>query len=156
MFRLLSASHHQDLHNSLNQNLKMCYSWWDHLQHLWRQHVSAPISQPSSGLLLLLGPVRMNAPVSTAALGLLCHHTQPRFRSPVPRVKRQRSLTEAVRMSVGSTTRLPKTLKRLRAKASQQQIMRCTVSTSFMQNLQIGSPSSGLTQFPKPESAEVL
>jgi hypothetical protein len=29
MFRLLSASHHQALHNFLNQNMKKCYSWWD-------------------------------------------------------------------------------------------------------------------------------
>jgi hypothetical protein len=29
MFRLLSASHHQALHNFPNQNLKKCYSWWD-------------------------------------------------------------------------------------------------------------------------------
>jgi hypothetical protein len=55
-------------------------------------------------------------------------------------MKRQRSLTESVRMSVGSTSRLPKTLKRLRARASQQQIMCCTVSASFLQNLQVGSP----------------
>jgi hypothetical protein len=60
-----------------------------------------------------LGPVRMNAPARTAALGLLCnpkYYFQPRFRSPVTRMKRQRSLTEAVRMSVGSTSRILKTL----------------------------------------------
>jgi hypothetical protein len=60
-----------------------------------------------------LGPVSINSPVRTAALGLLCHPKfciQPRFRSPVPRMKRQRSLTVAVYMSVSSTTRIPKTL----------------------------------------------
>jgi hypothetical protein len=40
------------------------------------------------------------------------YYLQPTFRSPVPRMTRQRPLTEAVRMSVGSTSRLPKTLKR--------------------------------------------
>jgi hypothetical protein len=60
-------------------------------------------------------PVHINAPVSIAALGLLCnpkYYIQPRFRNPMPRMKRQRSLTEVVRTFVGLTTRLLKTLKR--------------------------------------------
>jgi hypothetical protein len=87
----------------------------------------------------------MNAPVSTTAIGLLCNRkycTQLRLRNPVPRMKRQRSLTEAVRISVGSTTRHPKTLRRWQANTSQWQIIRCTVSTSYLQNLQAGSPTN--------------
>jgi hypothetical protein len=86
----------------------------------------------------------MNAPVSTAAVGLLCNPKyciQPRFCNPVPRMKRQRSLTESVRMSVGSTARYPNTLKCWWVNASQQQIMCCTLSAS-LQDLQVGSPSN--------------
>jgi hypothetical protein len=100
---------------------------------------AAPLPPPP------LGPVSMIAPVSTAAVGLLCNPKyciQHRFHNPMPRMKRQRSLTEAVRMSFSSTTTYPKTLKHWRAIASQQQIMCCTVSASFMQNLQVGSPSN--------------
>jgi hypothetical protein len=92
------------------------------------------------------GPINKNAPVSTTAIGLLCNPKyciQPRFSNPVLRMKRQSFLTEAVRMSVSSTSRHPKTLKRWQAKALQQQIMCCTVSTSFLHNLQVGSPSNG-------------
>jgi hypothetical protein len=56
-----------------------------------------------------LGPVRITAMACTAALGLLCnpkYYIQLSFCSPVPRMRRQRSLTEAVRMSVGSTSRM--------------------------------------------------
>jgi hypothetical protein len=86
------------------------------------------------------GPISMNAPVSTTAIGLLCNPKyciQPKFHNPVPRMKRQRSLTEAVRMSVGSTTRYPKKLKHWWANALQQQIMCCAVSSSSSQNLQV-------------------
>jgi hypothetical protein len=78
-----------------------------------------------------LGPVSIIASVCTAALGVLCnpkYSIQPRFSSPVPRIKRQRSLTEAVLMSFGSTSRFPKTLKRWQANASQWQTMCCNVS----------------------------
>jgi hypothetical protein len=57
-------------------------------------------------------------------------------------MKRQRSLTEAVLISFGSTSGFPKTLKRWRANASQRQIICCTVSATFPQNLQVGSPSN--------------
>jgi hypothetical protein len=57
-------------------------------------------------------------------------------------MKRQSSLTEAVRMFVGSNSRVPKTLYRWRPKASQQQIMCCTVSVSFPQNLLVESLSN--------------
>jgi hypothetical protein len=70
---------------------------------------SSPPPPPS------LGPVSINSPVSAAAVGLLCnpkYYIQPRFSNPVPRMKRQRSLAEAVRMSVGSTSRYPETSKR--------------------------------------------
>jgi hypothetical protein len=67
---------------------------------------------------------------------------QHRFSSPVPLMKRQRSLTEAVFISFGVTFGFPKTLKRWRAKALQRQIICCTVSASFLQNLQVESPSN--------------
>jgi hypothetical protein len=52
-------------------------------------------------------------PGCTAAEGLLCnpkHYIQHRFSSPVPLIKRQRFLTEAVLISFGSTNGYPKTL----------------------------------------------
>ena len=55
-------------------------------------------------------------------------------------MKRQRSLSEAVLISFGSTNSFPKMLKRWRASASQQQVICCTVSVSILQNLQNGSP----------------
>jgi hypothetical protein len=59
-----------------------------------------------------LGPVRL-CPGCTAALGLLCnpkYSNQHRFNSPVPLIKRQRSYTEPVLISFGSTSEFPKTL----------------------------------------------
>ena len=77
----------------------------------------------------------------TTTLGLLYrpkHSIQHRFNNTVPLIKRQRSLTEAVLMSFGSTISFPKTLQRWRASASQQHIICCTVSVSILQNLQVG------------------
>jgi hypothetical protein len=54
----------------------------------------------------------------------------------VPRMNSQRSLTEAVRMSVGSTPRPPKDIITM---ASHQQIMYCTALASYLHNLQVGS-----------------
>jgi hypothetical protein len=45
-------------------------------------------------------------------------------------------------ISFGLTSRFPKTLKCWWANTSQQQIIYCTVSSSFLQNLQVGSPSN--------------
>jgi hypothetical protein len=59
-----------------------------------------------------LGPVSL-CPGCTSALGLLCspkHSIQHRFSNPVPLIKRQRSLTEAVLISFGSAVNFPKTL----------------------------------------------
>jgi hypothetical protein len=95
-------------------------------------------------LLLLWGPSPF-CPIITSALGLLYnpkHSTQHTFSSPVPRINRQRSLTEAVLISFGSTNRFPKTLQRWWANTSQHQTICCTVSVSFLQNLQVGSPSN--------------
>jgi hypothetical protein len=92
-----------------------------------------------------LGHISIIASVRTSASGLLCnlnYSIQHSFNSPVPLIKRQRSLTEAVLISFGSTTRFPMTLKRRQANASQRQIICCTVSASFLQNLQVGSPSN--------------
>jgi hypothetical protein len=61
-----------------------------------------------------VGPVSIIVPVSTSALGLSCdpkYSTQHRFSSPVPLTERQRSLTEVVLISFGSTSGFPKTLK---------------------------------------------
>jgi hypothetical protein len=58
---------------------------------------------------------RIIPPLCTVTLGLLWnpkYSIQHRFSSPVPRMKRQRSLTEAVLISFGSTSGFPKTLKR--------------------------------------------
>jgi hypothetical protein len=74
----------------------------------------------SSSSLLLLPPPPASGPVSlcagcTSDLGLLCspkHSIQHRFNNPVPLIKRQRSLTEAVLMSFGSAVSFPKTLQR--------------------------------------------
>ena len=60
----------------------------------------------------------------------------------MPLIKRHRSLTEAVFISFGSTSGFPKTLQLWRANASQQQIICCTVSVSFLHNLQVGSLSN--------------
>jgi hypothetical protein len=65
---------------------------------------------------------------------------QLRFSNPVPFIKRQRSLPEAVLISFGSINKFPKTLWRWWASTLQQQIVWCTVSVSFLQNLQVGSP----------------
>jgi hypothetical protein len=59
-----------------------------------------------------VGPVS-RCPGSTSALGLLCspkHSIQHRFNNPVPLIKGQRSLTEAVLISFGSASSFPKTL----------------------------------------------
>jgi hypothetical protein len=50
------------------------------------------------------------APQPMAYCATLNTLMQLRLHCPVPRMKRQRSLTETVRMSVGSTTRLPKNI----------------------------------------------
>ena len=87
-----------------------------------------------------LGPVTL-CPRCTSALGLLCnpkYSNQYTFNNPLPLIKRHRSLTEAVLISFGPTNGFPKTLQRWRANASQQQIICCTVSVSFLQNLQWG------------------
>jgi hypothetical protein len=60
----------------------------------------------------------------------------------MPLMKRQRSLTVTARITLGSKTESPKTLKRWRAVASQQQMICCTVSASCPHNLQTGSPSN--------------
>jgi hypothetical protein len=70
----------------------------------------------------------------------LNYFVQHRFSSPVPLIKKQRSLTEAVLISLGFTTESPKTLKRQQAIPLQWQIICCTVLTSCLQNLQAGSP----------------
>jgi hypothetical protein len=52
-------------------------------------------------------------PGCTSALGLLCilkHSIQHRFNNPVPLIKRQRYLSEAVLISFGSAISFPKTL----------------------------------------------
>jgi len=52
-------------------------------------------------------------PGCTSALGLLCspkQSIQHRFNNPVPLIMRQRSLTETVLTSLGSTNSFPKTL----------------------------------------------
>ena len=59
-----------------------------------------------------LGPVSLCSGCTTA-VGLLYslkHSIQHTFNNPVPLIKRQRSLTEAVLMSFGSTVSFPKTL----------------------------------------------
>jgi hypothetical protein len=59
-----------------------------------------------------LGPVSL-CPGCTSAIGLLCspkHSIQHRFNNPVPLIRRQRSLTEAVLISFGSAISLPKAL----------------------------------------------
>jgi hypothetical protein len=91
-----------------------------------------------------LGSVRL-CPGCTTALGLLCnpkYSNQHRSNSPVPLMKRQGSYIEAVLISFGSTSEFPKTLWRWRANALQRQMICCTVSVSFLQNLQVGSPSN--------------
>jgi hypothetical protein len=58
------------------------------------------------------GPVSL-CPGRTSALGLLCspkHSVQHRFNNPVPLIKRQMSVTEAVLISFGSAISFPKTL----------------------------------------------
>jgi hypothetical protein len=60
-------------------------------------HTFLPYSSSSS-----LGPVSL-CPGCTSALGLLCspkHSIQHRFNNPVPLIKRQRSLTETVLISL--------------------------------------------------------
>jgi hypothetical protein len=84
-------------------------------------------------------------PGCTAALRLLCSPKFPfqyRFSSLMPLMKRQRSLTVAVRITLGSTTETPKTSNCRRAVASQRQIMCCTVSACCPQNLQTGLHSN--------------
>jgi hypothetical protein len=71
------------------------------------QHSSSSSSSSSSS-----GPIS-RCPTCTSAYGLLCspkHSIQHRFNSPVPLIKRQRSLTEAVLISFGSANSFPKTL----------------------------------------------
>jgi len=63
-------------------------------------------------LVFFYGPVSLRSGCTTA-LGVLYTPTysiQPRFNNPVPRMKRQRSVTEAVLMFFGSTISFPKTL----------------------------------------------
>jgi hypothetical protein len=91
------------------------------------------------------GPISIIAPdllQPQAYCATLKYSIQHRFNGPFPLIKRQRSLTEALLISFGSTTESPKTLKRRQANSSQRQIMCCTVSASCLQNLQVGSPSN--------------
>jgi len=91
-----------------------------------------------------LRPVSL-CPGCTSTLDLLYnpkHSIQHRFNNPVPFIKRQKSVTEAVLISFGSTVSLPKTLWRWRSNASQQQIICCNISVSNLQILQVGSPSN--------------
>jgi hypothetical protein len=73
-------------------------------------------STSTTGVLLLIiirARQRKRPGMHRSLRGLLCcpeYQIQPKFHSPVPLIKRQRSFTVAVRMSVGSTTSLPKTL----------------------------------------------
>ena len=84
-------------------------------------------------------------PGHTSAFSLLCspqHSIQHMFNHPVLLIKSQRSLTEAVLLSFGSTNIFPKTLYRWRANASQQQIIRCPISVSILQDQHDGWPSN--------------
>jgi hypothetical protein len=61
-----------------------------------------------------LGPVSIiapDAPQPQAYCATLKYFIQHRFSSPVPLIKRKRSLTDAVLISFGSTTESPKALK---------------------------------------------
>jgi hypothetical protein len=69
-------------------------------------------SSPSSSSSSSLGPVSLH-PGCTPALGLLYnpkYSIQHRFNSPVPLIKRQRSLTEVVLVSFGSTSEFQMTI----------------------------------------------
>jgi hypothetical protein len=107
------------------------WSLSSHMETTWRSSSSS------------LGPVSIiasYAPQPQAYRATLKYFIQHRFSSLVPLLKRQRSLTDAVLISFGSTTKSPKTLKRWQANTSQWQIMCCTVSASCLQNLQAGPP----------------
>jgi hypothetical protein len=61
-----------------------------------------------------LGPISIiapDAPQPQAYCATLKYFLQHRFSSPVPLIKRQRSLTEAVLIPLGLTIESPKTLK---------------------------------------------
>ena len=101
--RQCSAMYKAAIHGTWSQNSHWSYD---------RNESPFSIRKILYCFLLLQGPVRLRSGC-TVALGLMCspkYSIQHRFSNPVPRMKRQSSLTEAVLMSFGSTINFPKTL----------------------------------------------
>jgi hypothetical protein len=70
------------------------------------------------------------------------YYIQHSLDNPALRMKKHRSLIEAVLMSFGSIISFPKTSYLCGANASHRQTICCTLSVSMSQHLQIGSPSN--------------